>query len=150
MVQTHSLGRAGEDLISDLLQVRGWQLLARNWRRRSAELDLVMCRGEQILFVEVKTRRCTRAADDLAQLLSWRKQQILLRSVQAFLKVEQPTSYTTYRLYLAVVIAKACNAPLITWFPLEIDGERASELSQANFHNEKTPPSSAGYFSRSR
>jgi putative endonuclease len=35
----------------------GWELVARNWRSRSGEIDLVFYDRDTLVFVEVKTRR---------------------------------------------------------------------------------------------
>ncbi len=37
-------------------QARGYEVLARNWRCRDGELDLVVSAGAQLVFCEVKTR----------------------------------------------------------------------------------------------
>lgn len=61
-----------------LLQQRGWQLVARNWRCRWGELDLVMAKPGRLLLVEVKGRR-SRGPDGggIAALrpLKWRRLQ---------------------------------------------------------------------------
>lgn len=60
------LGRIGERHARLMLEGRGYQLVATNWRCRAGELDLVMLDDETLVFVEVKTRRGDRAgrADD--------------------------------------------------------------------------------------
>lgn len=38
------------------LEMRGYRILARNWRHARGELDLVVTDGEAVIAVEVKTR----------------------------------------------------------------------------------------------
>lgn len=51
------LGDAGERLAERQLAARGWQILDRNWRGPSGEIDLVALDGDMLVIVEVKTRR---------------------------------------------------------------------------------------------
>jgi putative endonuclease len=50
------LGRDGEALAVANLQRRGFQLIEVNWRCQFGELDAVMRDGDELVFVEVKTR----------------------------------------------------------------------------------------------
>lgn len=56
--QAQRQGDWAEQRVLRLLQQRGWQLLARNWRCRWGELDLVLAKPGRLLLVEVKGRRC--------------------------------------------------------------------------------------------
>jgi putative endonuclease len=49
-------GRIGEDAAADLYARQGFRLLARNWRCRLGELDLVVAGADIVVFCEVKTR----------------------------------------------------------------------------------------------
>jgi len=49
-------GRAGEDAAAALYGGLGFTILARNWRCRLGELDLVAERDDLVVFCEVKTR----------------------------------------------------------------------------------------------
>jgi putative endonuclease len=51
------LGKLGEDLASEHLIRRGFQILERNYRTRWGELDIVAFDGHTLCFAEVKTRR---------------------------------------------------------------------------------------------
>ena len=51
-----SLGKFGEDLACRELERRGYAILARRYRRRGGELDIVARDGATLVFVEVKTR----------------------------------------------------------------------------------------------
>lgn len=50
-------GAAGEDAVLRAYRRRGYELVARNWRCRLGELDLVLARDELLVICEVKTRR---------------------------------------------------------------------------------------------
>lgn len=52
------LGALGEQLAVDHLTGLGWQILARNWRCRYGELDVIAAEppAGTVVFVEVKTR----------------------------------------------------------------------------------------------
>lgn len=60
------LGRIGERHARLKLEARGYRIVTTNWHCQAGELDLVMLDGEELVFVEVKTRRGDRAgrADD--------------------------------------------------------------------------------------
>jgi putative endonuclease len=50
------LGRAGEELAAVHLRGLGYEVLARNFKCRKGEIDLVCRRGGEVSLVEVKTR----------------------------------------------------------------------------------------------
>ena len=50
------LGEIGENLACDELQRRGYAIVARRYRRRGGEIDIVATDGPTVVFVEVKTR----------------------------------------------------------------------------------------------
>ncbi len=49
-------GMASEQAAADYLRARGLQLLARNYRCRGGEIDLILRDGAGIVFVEVRER----------------------------------------------------------------------------------------------
>jgi putative endonuclease len=51
------LGRTGEDAALARYTERGFRTVARNWRCRLGELDLVLARDGLLVFCEVKCRR---------------------------------------------------------------------------------------------
>ncbi|GLY30175.1 YraN family protein [Kineosporia sp. NBRC 101731] len=57
------LGRYGEDLAAAHLRATGCRILARNWRCRVGEIDLVALEGQCLVVCEVKTRQSLRAGD---------------------------------------------------------------------------------------
>lgn len=51
-----ALGEIGENLACGELERRGYSVLARRYRRRGGELDIIARDGPTVVFVEVKTR----------------------------------------------------------------------------------------------
>ena len=58
-------GAAAEARVAEMLAGEGWAILARNWRGGGGELDVVVDRGGDLRFVEVKLRDlCDPLADE--------------------------------------------------------------------------------------
>lgn len=51
------LGRWGESVATVHLEKKGYQILARNWRCSLGEIDIIARDQDEIVIVEVKTRR---------------------------------------------------------------------------------------------
>jgi putative endonuclease len=56
MANTIKTGNEGESLAADFLRKKGYQVVARNYRFKHAEIDLIVKKDSFIVFVEVKTR----------------------------------------------------------------------------------------------
>ncbi len=50
------LGNAGEKLVEQYLKKQGCKILRRNYRTPFGEADLIVADGDEVAFVEVKTR----------------------------------------------------------------------------------------------
>ena len=51
------LGQKGESLAERFLKKAGMDIVARNWRCKAGEIDLVALDGKTLVFVEVKARQ---------------------------------------------------------------------------------------------
>ena len=51
------LGDTGESIALRYLRSKDYEILAQNWRAGHGEIDLIACQGDEVVFVEVKTRR---------------------------------------------------------------------------------------------
>src|SRR5690606_20794787 len=54
------LGERGERLAAAWYESRGYTVVARNWRCREGEIDLVLARPGELVFCEVKARSSDR------------------------------------------------------------------------------------------
>ena len=50
------MGKEGESQAAEFLQKKGFAIVERNYRHKHAEIDLIVKKGDFIVFVEVKTR----------------------------------------------------------------------------------------------
>lgn len=83
-VTTRQLGDASEQLVSSQLEADGHKVLARNWRTRWCEIDIISCRGKTLYFTEVKHRKTADYGAGLAAI-SARKQQQMRFAAELFL-----------------------------------------------------------------
>jgi len=80
----HELGRRAEALAYDRLAAAGLEVVARNWRCRHGEIDLVARAPGLVVFCEVKARRSS-AYGTPAAAVTWRKQARLRALAAAWL-----------------------------------------------------------------
>ena len=78
------LGRRGEALAEQFLLAQDFEIVARNFRCRAGEIDLVALDGQSLVFVEVRSRRGARRGTGL-ESVTWRKQTQVARVAQYFL-----------------------------------------------------------------
>jgi len=85
MTAPHLLrGRKGERIACRFLMKLGFDILARRYRSRSGELDLIAYEGDTLVFIEVKTRSSA-AFGEPWEFVDWQKQQILRRTAEGFI-----------------------------------------------------------------
>ncbi|MCX7750129.1 MAG: YraN family protein [Candidatus Bipolaricaulota bacterium] len=84
MIRNGMKGKEAEELACQHLRAQGMRIVARNWRWRGGEVDIVARDGEALVFVEVKARR-----DDLhgapEEAVTPGKREKLWRTALAFL-----------------------------------------------------------------
>ena len=78
------LGRRGERLAERFLERQGMRILARRFRLRCGEIDLIARDAESVVFVEVKTRRGHGFGSPAASVTP-AKQRRMARTALAFL-----------------------------------------------------------------
>lgn len=85
---TGPIGERGEDAAADDYRRRGYRIVARNWRCRIGELDLVVESGGVLVFCEVKSRRGA-ALGGGYEAVTRRKQAKLRAVAEAFLQADR-------------------------------------------------------------
>jgi putative endonuclease len=77
-------GEAAEALAARFLAGRGLEIVARNYRTRLGEVDLVAREGEVLVFVEVRLRSWA-AYGGAAASVDWRKQRRIVAAARHYL-----------------------------------------------------------------
>lgn len=78
-------GQQGEQLAANYLQGQGYTILARNWRCRYGEIDIIARKGNLITFVEVRTRHAD-TTDEAFASINRSKQAKMRKAVLAYLQ----------------------------------------------------------------
>ena len=76
--------RRGEDAAAAFLERVGMRVEARNWRSSMGEIDIVARDDDELVFVEVKTRRSERAGT-AEEAVSTAKQRRIVRLAQSYI-----------------------------------------------------------------
>jgi len=78
-------GRFGEDLAADFCRRRlGYRVIARNWRWKRDELDIIGMDGEVLVFVEVRSRAAHALVGGFHSV-DVKKKKVLLRGCRAYI-----------------------------------------------------------------
>ena len=80
-----SLGSRGEEAAAVYLMRHGYEILERNFRVSTGEIDIVAVTGDTLVFAEVKTRRSDTCGQP-AQAVDYRKQQKIVRTAEWYLR----------------------------------------------------------------
>ena len=73
---TRQIGDKGEQAAADWLMARGHEIVARNWRTRYCEIDIVSVKDEVLYFTEVKYRKNDDFGDGLAAITTKKQRQM--------------------------------------------------------------------------
>lgn len=77
-------GHSGEEYAALFLQARGLHIVARNWRCRLGEIDLIARDGATLVFVEVR-QRASRSYGGAAESITIAKQRKLSAAAALYL-----------------------------------------------------------------
>ena len=80
------LGKEGEDRAAAALEAAGMNIIARNFRARKGEIDIIALDGEVLVFVEVKAWSAF-GMENLSYSLSPKKQGRIIETAKYFLSI---------------------------------------------------------------
>ena len=98
-----ALGVSGEDAVAAWYVSHGYEVVERNWRDKTGELDLILRRGRTFVFCEVKTRSSDAFGAPVEAVT--RNKQVRLRHLAARWLEDAPMRPIDIRFDVASVLA---------------------------------------------
>jgi len=91
MSKHSKIGQQGEQIAADFLLNKGYNIIARNWRHKQREIDIIASAKDVLVFVEVKTRSSNLLLNPEETVN--RKKQAFLRSAAAEYTDQHPDGF---------------------------------------------------------
>lgn len=83
-------GKLGEDLATDALRGLGYAILARRYRTRYGEIDIIAKDQGTLVFVEVKARRTARFGTAAESVTGWKQRRIAAMALDYLGRANRP------------------------------------------------------------
>ncbi len=96
------IGNEGEVLAATYLEANGFEIIERNWRTKSGEIDIIAYKNDILVFVEVKTLP-NGTLDMIQRELNYQKRQRIIKTSKRFLLNHRQYS-NSYVRYDVIVI----------------------------------------------
>jgi len=117
-IQRQQLGKSGEDLAAAELERQGYAIIARRYRTKHGEIDIVARDDETTVFVEVKAR-ATAEFGTAAEAVTRRKQRQLASMAMEYLALNRLTNIPCR--FDVVAIDGVGDAAVVTVYPGAFD-----------------------------
>lgn len=85
MIKTLVTGKYGEWLAARYLKKGGYTILERNYKNPIGEIDIIAMDGEQLVFVEVKTRSSDEFGEP-CEAIDYKKRRKIINTARLYLK----------------------------------------------------------------
>ena len=85
MAAHNERGKWGEDIAAEFLQHNGYNIIERDWKSGRRDIDIIATDRDEVVFVEVKTRR-NRLFGDPEEAVDYRKLQSLQLAINHYIK----------------------------------------------------------------
>ena len=103
-----TLGKKGEEQAAKTLEAAGMEIIAKNFRSKTGEIDIIAIEGETIIFVEVKTWS-TFGMEDLEYGIDIKKQNKIIKTAKLFLQANRKYSNMAIRFDVIFVNKNSIN-----------------------------------------
>lgn len=110
-----TLGQKGEKCAAEWLEKQGYEVIARNWRTKTGEIDIIALHKKEescIVFVEVKTLPNTQITD-LDIIISQKKQMKICETAKHFLAINRKYN----ELYMRFDVIVLTSNPFLPQMP---------------------------------
>lgn len=105
-LNTKNTGNIGEELAAQWLLQKGFCILARNWRYKHSEVDIIASQKNILHFIEVKTRNSTQFGQP-EESINTTKMNALKKAAVAY--VEQNTEWKKIQFDVMAITLKPNN-----------------------------------------
>jgi len=85
MATHNELGAWGEELAADYLLRKGYNIIERDWKSGHRDIDIIATNGNEVVFVEVKTRR-NRIFTEPEEAINYQKLKNLRAAINHYVK----------------------------------------------------------------
>ena len=110
-----NIGTTAELKAEKYLTQRGLKLVARNYRSKAGEIDLIMSDQQFLIFVEVRYKRYTDWASP-AESVTYQKQRKIIKAAKQYLLTHDPLGRLSCRFDVVAMTGKL-QSPEIEWLP---------------------------------
>lgn len=85
MAEHNLLGKKGEEIAERFLLKKGYKVMAKNWRYKKLELDIIATINNLLIAIEVKTRT-TNFVENLNEIVTKKKQRFIIEATNAYME----------------------------------------------------------------
>ncbi len=82
-IDRKGIGNSGEQNAANYLLSKGYEIATANFRHKRGEIDLIVKKGDLMIFVEVKTRNNLKFGTP-EQFVSQRQQEVIIETANAY------------------------------------------------------------------
>jgi putative endonuclease len=114
--QKINFGKIGEDFAVRLLENKGYQIVARNFRSRFGEIDIIAIYEGELVFIEVKTRWSLKFGNP-EEAVTERKLKKIIRTAEYFSMIHPnlPKKLGIKVVAIEVVGSKVISSKILTF-----------------------------------